>query len=780
MTKHVTLTLALISLTTACQSISKLDDIQFVADASNRTDSSGSGFDAALLDQDGGATLAATKYDCLVREDADCDLVRQCGCDSDVAQCEAVGDLARAKCVLRSPNPKPAWAACNQPSQCPAGQGCDRGTCRPYCHDDEDCAGDSCVPARQANGELSNDVSVCWKRCQIGESSDCAEGTSCRSVRTPFTNIGTYCVAPLLDCPSVEDGICDEVSENGPPLCASNTDVKDCTCKPPVPEAKCDPFAQCGCALNQTCLILYSSERQLTVTCENAGSAGFDSPCATNSDCAVGLSCNALSHRCGKYCSTDSDCGAGACAPLPEFDRRGRCINACDKQDPEPCGEGEHCIQIDTNRVIFQEGFVHKSGSFCHAGVIPASSCPKDGICDDPSGTGLCEAGADRADCCPAFTPDGKCNPVRQCGCEDQPGTQCQVIDSNNETACLPTGVLPEGSICSSALQQCESGTFCIENACHRYCNDRRECQSNGAQCIHLPDASGKAAPYGACIAECTPGADECPAGHTCSGVADGTIGICHLPSGCPSQKRSNGVCDDTRPGGTHECALGTDPDCCKLETPEAECSLTEQCGCELKPGTRCVLGADGNPTCQLATSQALGSNCPDSDATCCRYDVPGSECNPILQCGCESKPGTQCQTLGDSPVAACYPVGKLAPNAICTSELGQCPPRYRCTTGYDHTCRAYCRTRNDCNTLSVCVKPDEAPEAIGFCVSLCDSTAAIPCPSPMRCAVQDDVGLCLVPFNPCPLTDNGLCDDTRDGGTGVCEYGSDPECDTP
>lgn len=492
---------------------------------------------------------------CLIDDGAECNLVSQCGCEAG-QHCQALGEAARPTCV--KPGSLKPDSACNVTSQCPAGQTCDRGSCRSYCEDDADCEKGSCFPAQAVNGKDLRDVKVCWKACQAGAADGCGRGTACRSFKTPAGNDGTFCVAPFDPCPTVEDGTCDD--QSGTKLCADGTDAKDCNCSPKLRDAKCDPIAQCGCAKGSTCEVRSldkntSDDNVITLTaiCSKAGTHAQDEPCTDEADCAPGLFCHARLHLCSAYCDTDKGCGQAACIPLnnPDDPKLGACMTRCDRATKKPCPDSANCVDFTDMR----SGFEKAPGNYCTE--VVQQNCPTNGVCDEPQGTGWCAAGTDAADCCKMPTNGSVCDPVSQCGCENQPDTQCQHLGDSASTMCLPKGTQAPWSRCSKAQGQCPPGYHCADQVCRRYCTKQEDCGPANF-CTTMPELDGLGACYVACDFDAAQ--NTCPDGTVCQRITANFTFCGVIYNDCPFV--GDGKCDDTRPGGSRICAMGTDSDC--------------------------------------------------------------------------------------------------------------------------------------------------------------------------------------------------------------------------
>ena len=774
-----------------CESVSNLNEITFTADA-GKTSEAGQTVNPirsdAMVEPDGNVAHDAAPVPgvsrCLIPDGADCDPVAQCGC-AEGNTCRAVGDGERPRC--EKTGPLAPWSACSVGTQCSAGQTCDRGSCRPYCASDDDCDAGTCVPARAPDGQLSKKLSVCWKRCEPGEQdAPCADGTACRTVKNPFGDSGSYCVAPLDPCPTVEDGVCDDPGGNG--TCARGTDNLDCSCSPLSPESACHPGTQCGCDSRSTCVatLQEGSMSLWEAKCTPAGSEAEGSTCEVQRDCAPGLLCEAVTNTCVKYCDSDSDCGEGACnfALNDNGARFGWCRQACRPDDNAACPTGNVCAEIDANRYLFSSNKTFsKSGNFCMQ-PFSGNTCVPDGICDDPTGTRICIAGADSADCCVPPGGSGACDPYKQCGCDDKPGTACMLTDLVNSTACLPPGPLPLGSVCNRRTDQCVAGADCFAHICLKYCVNHAECGGVPNLCVKGKDASGAAAVYGRCSMACDPkDADSCPAGTVCAVIGDSGVTACWVPeTPCGG---ADGRCDEPRPGGSAMCQFGTDTrDCCDPPDGSA-CNPSTQCGCEHRPGTECrVAEGETAASCLPIHPEPLSDACESvSDPSCCNPPVVGSECDPVQQCGCEDKPNTHCQVVSSSGIGGCMPYGDLSPGGVCGTTIAQCPQGYDCHV-WDGVCRKACSTHADCaaDTDDPSIEyycNQRSGEAIGHCMTRCDFDSEEPCVDGTRCTrFRPDLTLCFNPGAVCEFGDNQQCDDTRPGGSRICGYGYDPECE--
>jgi len=542
---YLLITLALLA--TSCQSTSNLNQVRFDQSTRDAAVDASPPKDAAVRRTPDAA------MSCKPAPGSQCDLVQQCGCDQG-EHCQLSGEDPRPTCV--KPGKNAPWSACKAATDCPGGQTCDRGSCRPYCERDSDCDDGRCYPAAAADGQLDPAVKVCWKQCQLDDTKTCANGTACREANTPHAETASFCVAPFDPCPTVEDGTCDEMPGSG--TCAQGTDKKDCGCAPKLADAVCDPVAQCGCADGQTCVAELSGG-VYTAGCRAPGNVLRNAACKNSSECALGLVCDDALRVCVSQCASDEDCQDGACRVVKHSTAAalGHCVPRCDRRSKKPCGAESVCASFDARS---DHGF-GAPGDYCWKPL--QQDCPSNGTCDEPKGSGICAAGSDQADCCHPPTSTGECDPVEQCGCASKPDTQCRHLPAQSETECSAIGKGDPYSLCADNGESCPPGYTCGLGACRKYCNTQDECGAKGNLCIRFTDLERNALLVGACFMACDfAQPDSCPEGLACARMAP-AVSLCAVPyETCPAEYTSNGICDDLRPGGTRVCAMGTDPEC--------------------------------------------------------------------------------------------------------------------------------------------------------------------------------------------------------------------------
>jgi hypothetical protein len=109
--------------------------------------------------------------------------------------------------------------------------------------------------------------------------------------------------------------------------------------------------------------------------------------CNDESECPSGHSC--WRGICERYCISDAACGAGKCLPISASTAIAGvrvCTIGCTFETEAECGTGTRCVHAPDG------------SDYC---LVPRTPCPfeNDGICDEPTGSRICSAGTDPADC---------------------------------------------------------------------------------------------------------------------------------------------------------------------------------------------------------------------------------------------------------------------------------------------------------------------------------------------------------------------------------------------
>lgn len=533
----------------SCQVVTGLDGLQIVDAGEQTVSGSIRGTDAqtpfVAIGPDG-TRPPAQDAGCRLPLGAACDLVTQCGC-SRADHCQARAASYVPVCV--APGTLAPGSVCQTPTDCPRGQTCDDHTCRPYCRDDADCSNGICV-GLQTKDVKARPVHVCWAQCSPDDAGSCGAGTPCRILHNERGESGTYCAAPADPCPTIEDGTCDDARGTG--SCASGTDAQDCECAPQLPQARCDPVAQCGCPKAEVCAITRDSEKVSAACSAWKGQKRDDASCKDDAECAPGYVCQ-LGGSCSRLCNDDAQCGGRWCLPVVLNSQPSAgleaCYAHCDRTTPV-CPAGMRCAHFDS-RFAFQ-------GDYC---VVPVAKCPAaDGVCDEARGSGLCSDDTDSVDCCQSTLMGGECDLVKQCGCEKKPGTSCKqgaLGEVTRTSACLPPGPVAANQWCLDDAS-CAKGLGCSGHVCRPYCEGEADCGS-GARCV-FPTLNDATSSVKVCLGPCSPETNSpCGENTRCrTGTVDGAAatGCTFVPltTTCPTD---NGRCDE--PEGTGICAEASD-----------------------------------------------------------------------------------------------------------------------------------------------------------------------------------------------------------------------------
>jgi len=302
-------------------------------------------------------------------EGADCDLVSQCGCDKKKSlACQP--DNGKPVCTAEYGKIK-LGELCMDVGVCEAGTGCygnPYGLCKEFCNEDTDCAapGDKCVETTR-DGKPVPGVSVCSVACS--ETLPCKANAACTFVAS---RNGYFCYG----------------------------------CKPEYEGGECNIVQQCGCDLKSgtSCQVTAKSGNVLSTAClADEGHVLPGGACGSNDDCANGLLC--LGHICRRPCDHEfpDTCEKGMCAYIVlTANNQSLAFGACyERCDATSCGSepGVKCLPQSVTQKE-NGNYVNISVMACALETPLTMTCPTNNQrCDDPTGTGLCAAGADAADC---------------------------------------------------------------------------------------------------------------------------------------------------------------------------------------------------------------------------------------------------------------------------------------------------------------------------------------------------------------------------------------------
>jgi len=254
----------------------------------------------------------------------------------------------------------------------------------------------------------------------------------------------------------------------------SDLEVEDC---PGLGSAACSLSPDCGCSEGEHC---QAQGTELTPTCVAQGNVAIGGRCTAAEDCQSGT-CD--QQACREYCTDACASANDRCVPATGADNKVLadihvCATSCEIGNSANCSAGTTCQELTLGGV---------TGAFC---APPANPCPTtgDGVCDEPD---KCEAGTDAEDCsCPQLFEDGECNPVEQCGCNNNAGELCYMGVGSAATdfkpRCAIPGKLAEGEECTGTFPQCADGMGCFgqgSGRCRKYCQSDEDCPDT-QQCV--------------------------------------------------------------------------------------------------------------------------------------------------------------------------------------------------------------------------------------------------------------------------------------------------------
>jgi hypothetical protein len=312
---------------------------------------------------------------------------------------------------------------------------------------------------------------------------------------------------------------------------------------------------------------------------------------------------------------------------------------------------------------------------------------------------------------------DGVKMPVAGCEASMDSGSSC--VDPDEPV----TGATPLLAACETDAD-CVTGSACFDGLCAQPCESDTDCAGGACRVARAGDKAS--AGTHACLTRCEiTQLAACFKGQECARLYDSADptkidgDYCVVPTAeCTT---NNDRCEDTT-WGTRRCKEGSDAADCecqaKSNVPEASCDLITSCGCA--PATHCALS-----------------------------EVDGTRA--VLRCEKDLLPvrarGEQC------------------------NQESECAPGYSCWRGL---CEKYCLTNAECEG-GECIgirNPGEVP-GVRVCSIPCTYSPEDGCALPARCIhAADQHDYCFIPRAPCPLTGNGICDESRN--TRICLDGTD------
>lgn len=274
-----------------------------------------------------------------------------------------------------------------------------------------------------------SDCKLLYGRAGRGE--QCSGVTNFGALLGDSCNVGLVCDGELCrEPPKVEGDWCGAAL--GCPVglvCVDPEGTGVQHCAPPAERgAVCNVHDIAPCEDGTYCDVDRGECRSFAANAE----ACTERPCGENLECvlgecgelaAVGESCAMNSCEAGAYCDFDVQ----TCASLPSAGEP--CVfSVCD--DASFCGPDDECI--DNPALVCS---LPPSIGFC--------LYEDDGVCDDPSGTGLCPAGTDEFDCDDGTATNATdTNPTAT----TDSGGDCPYFDDGECDEPEGTGLCPEGS----------------------------------------------------------------------------------------------------------------------------------------------------------------------------------------------------------------------------------------------------------------------------------------------------------------------------------------------
>ncbi|HEX2732249.1 MAG TPA: proprotein convertase P-domain-containing protein [Polyangiaceae bacterium] len=331
----------------------------------------------------------------------ECDLVPQCGCQSD-ENCTVV-NLGKGFTGCVAAGDTEPYAPCHgTDGECGAGFACVAGVCKQLCDGTTtnvcgEGAYNACEQVTQA-GKPVDGFYVCQRTCDplepshvsdlyagcgaganclpgldgvsvcVGAKNSGVEGTSCKGPDGPDPQAcapGLACVAlatgavclPSCNLDGDDCGAGESCVGYSDPVGAADVAIGYCTeCQIPA-GSDCDPVGQCGCAAGEMCSIV--DWETGSTSCVPAGTVEEGGGCTggATGECAPGTDCMYWVETgvCERFCNSDADCPNvnGGCDIWGDWSAPGAklCLPGCDPRDPQndsspfmACADGQSCV----------------------------------------------------------------------------------------------------------------------------------------------------------------------------------------------------------------------------------------------------------------------------------------------------------------------------------------------------------------------------------------------------------------------------------------------------
>lgn len=741
----------------------------------------------------GESTTCSENGDCLgdqICQNKKCVERKQKGCQSN-SDCSApmpTCEIATGKCK----------AECELNSQCPSGQVCTNGVCKPgaspECVWDKDCgAGKVCREQKcvaDANKECYGD-----QDCENKPLRYCATNNTCawECKADSDCGVGRRCIDHACkvsgECSSDEDcslptGKCDTAQRK----CVACLSNQDCPSNKVCNQQRCEDKP--GCASDQDCTAP-------TGKCETSSGQCFE--CLADTDCPTGeacdnKSCKAKSKGCNPACQSGSFCFVDEKC-IPEW-------KSC-KEDKD-CATGQVCLDPGAGSVCLtlcdptkNTSETDETNATCYGGygicLGTSNSDPTKGACVPPykkrrKHKETCQnlgnpQKADYHDCADADTlcvdDNGQgfcwktCDPAKNKepnkistnpSCDGGKGT-CYPL-SDGKGVCEPvrpkTQKKDQGCLDpdpnKAEWNDCSDGFVCVKNKCvpatqgaGQVCNGTDKLCKSGLSCLLFDQTNNIA--Y--CKQTCDPTNPSCPSGFLCQAVSftDPTAGAC--------------IDERKKIRKKDEACQGEDP-----TKPEWN---------DCANNAPCVQGKCGEPR---AATRNKGEFCELGEKT----DATYGSCKSGLRCWSNTCL-TACDPTASNPTCAadekCVAADANKPKeGVCRPFQGlECEPnKTACPTGYfcfkfnyTHRCVKPCNPGTNpsgCAANHTCQHFDLNDPTKGYCIldrlpirkkgETCDYTRPEDpqyhgCKAPLVC-----MGLTCVDKPPATESEGALCDDKK------------------
>lgn len=172
----------------------------------------------------------------------------------------------------------------------------------------------------------------------------CCAGSTCTGVDgtgSPLVCMGTTCQPAPSTCGALGQTCCGGTSCTGTLVCnAGSCQMPPAGTACPGPTGECDIGLQ-DCGASQACALSIEN----TTSCRAAGSGVDQSPCSSDTSCAIGHYCSPFSGRCHPQCCGDVDCGTQqVCIATGTTGNAGLCFGSpCDAVSGSGCASGSAC-----------------------------------------------------------------------------------------------------------------------------------------------------------------------------------------------------------------------------------------------------------------------------------------------------------------------------------------------------------------------------------------------------------------------------------------------------